>query len=342
MWHMDRIPDHAIVDDAVELAKEESRQSGAAGFVNGVLRTLSRNRPWLRAEFASQIPPWVLVSLPQWLWERWVVRFGEQRATDYAISLNQAPRHCLRMRGGEDIPASEHEATISRSDIVPGAFFSDEVRQIPGSRMQDEASQLIPHLLGPISGRRVWDVCAAPGGKSAILCERCRPSGLVVSSDLRWGRVKRLREALQGQCVEPCLLVADATRPVPFRARFDAVLADVPCSGLGTLRRNPEIKWRFRAGSFPALQQIQSSVLRTVAAVVRSGGLLLYATCSTEPEENEQVVDTFLDAHPDFRLVRPVFPPGIDAWTDERGFVRTFPSTRLWDGFFSALMVRFS
>jgi len=138
------------------------------------------------------------------------------------------------------------------------------------------------------------------------------------------------------------LLAADATKTAPFVASFDAVLADVPCSGLGTLRRNPEIKWRFLAERLCSLNQKQTSVLQSVAEVVRCGGLLLYSTCSTEPEENEQVVDAFLESHHDFRLVQPAFPPGIEAWVDERGLVRTFPSTRLWDSFFAALMVRFS
>lgn len=342
MWHMDRVPDHAIVHDAVELAKRGSTQIGASGFVNGVLRTLSRNRPWQQAEFTSQIPPWVRASLPPWLWERWAGRFGEERAMDYAISLNQPPRHCLRIRRGEGTPNPELGAAISSSDIVPGAYFSDGSLHTPGSSMQDEASQLIAHLLGPILRGHIWDACAAPGGKSAILCDKCGTSGFVVSSDSRWTRVQQVRRALHGQTPAPLLLVADATRAAPFVASFDAVLADVPCSGLGTLRRNPEIKWRFRAERFGSLQQKQTSVLQAVAKVVRGGGLLLYSTCSTEPEENEQVVDAFLESHNDFRLVRPTFPPGIEAWADKRGFVRTFPSTRLWDSFFAALMVRFS
>ena len=136
------------------------------------------------------------------------------------------------------------------------------------------------------------------------------------------------------------LMVADASRPPPFRAPFDAVLADVPCSGLGTLRRNPEIKWHFRPEDFPSLQRTQKQILGSISAIVRPGGRLLYSTCSTESEENEQVIASFLDSHEDFTMIRPTNPPGIEKWICPDGMVRTFPGTRLWDGFFAALLVR--
>jgi len=136
------------------------------------------------------------------------------------------------------------------------------------------------------------------------------------------------------------VIVADASKKPPFRNYFDAVLADVPCSGLGTLRRNPEIKWRFQPESFFSLQRTQIQILQSVSEAVRAGGRLLYSTCSTEPEENEQVVESFLRANPGFALERPSYPPGIEVWIGPDDMVRTFPSTRLWDGFYAALMVR--
>jgi 16S rRNA (cytosine967-C5)-methyltransferase len=137
------------------------------------------------------------------------------------------------------------------------------------------------------------------------------------------------------------LLVADASEAAPFRCSFDAVLADVPCSGLGTLRRNPEIKWHFKPESLLSLQEMQKRIVCAVSQTVRPGGRLLYSTCSTEPEEDEEVIQSFLRAHRDFRLLPPDSPPGIERWTGSDGMVRTFPSTRLWDGFFAALMIRF-
>jgi 16S rRNA (cytosine967-C5)-methyltransferase len=136
------------------------------------------------------------------------------------------------------------------------------------------------------------------------------------------------------------VILADATRPAPFRACFDAGLADVPCSGLGTLRRNPEIKWHFQPETFHQLKKRQLTILHQVSQTIRPGGRLLYSTCSTEPEENEQVIESFLASNPAFRLQQPTSPAGIESWTAPDKLVRTYPSTRGWDGFFAALMVR--
>ncbi len=340
MWQMDRIPDHALVNDAVEIAKREVGR-GIDRYLNGILRHFSRTRPWTRKGFLQQAPAWIRASLPQWLWDRWQSRFGEAMAMEFAQSLNRPPQAAFRLDGNQ-IESLPFEAV--RSDTVPGAAIrtSASSEQDPGVQYQDEGSQLIPYLLGDIEGWRVWDACAAPGGKSAVLSFLCGVSGTVVASDLRLDRARRLGDLrCQGETGSRLVLVADASKPAPFRHAYDAVLADVPCSGLGTLRRNPEIKWSFEPErNFPLLCQSQSQILEAVSSQVRIGGRLLYSTCSTEPEENEQVVEAFLKAHPEFSLERPVSPGGIENWIGEDGMVRTFPTARLWDGFFAALLVR--
>jgi 16S rRNA (cytosine967-C5)-methyltransferase len=193
---------------------------------------------------------------------------------------------------------------------------------------------LIARLLGDVAGWSIWDACAAPGGKSAILKELAGEDGLVVSTDLHLGRARRMRT------VTAEVAVADASQSPPFRRAFDAVIADVPCSGLGTMRRNPEIKWRVQPPKLLELQAVQRRIVECAAAAVRPGGFLLYSTCSTEPEEDDHVVEGFLAANPLFALVRPQAPPGVAGWLDGRGFLRTFPGRRLWDGFFAALMRR--
>ena len=238
---------------------------------------------------------------------------------------------------------------VVESNLVPEAYIKVSNSSAPIAaaqdrntfQFQDEASQLIPYLLEPFQAKRVWDACAAPGGKTAILCKICGMSGQVVASDLRPERVARLaRFSKSTDSLNPDILVADAAKPSPFRSYFDAVLADVPCSGLGTLRRNPEIKWRFQPGELAALQIAQKNILHFVSEAVGVGGRLLYSTCSTEPEENEQVINFFLNTHPGFCLERPTHPTGIAAWTNEDSMVRTYPSKHLWDGFFAALMTR--
>ncbi len=348
MWQMDRIPDHALVHDAVELAKRELG-NGIDRYLNGILRRLGRTRPWTESEFLSAAPLWVQVSLPKWLWDRWVKRYGENCARDFAASLNRPPQAALRMTD-ETKKCEQLPFEAVPSDLVPDAYIrassipeQEDVRNESNLfQLQDEASQLIPYLFGfAETGRRIWDTCAAPGGKSAILGKICGKSGRVIASDVRWERILRLAKLLGGSgTVRADVIVADASKPPPFRECFDAILADVPCSGLGTLRRNPEIKWHFKPEELASRQKVQHLILQNVSEAIRVGGKLLYSTCSTEPEENEQVVESFLRTHHEFCLERPLYPKGIENWTCPDKMVRTFPSARLWDGFFAALMVR--
>jgi 16S rRNA (cytosine967-C5)-methyltransferase len=338
MWQMDRIPDHALVNDAVELSKKLGK--GIDKYLNGILRHLARTRPWARKSFLHKAPQWVRASLPQWLWDRWSQRYGETAAMEFALSLNQQPLPAFRLDAVE-LETLPFEAV--RSDLVPNAAIrtSTLAERDSSYRYQDEASQLIPYLLGSESGWRIWDACAAPGGKTALLSGLCGRDGQVVASDVSKERLASLSFLVEKASMrKPMLLVADVSKPSPFRRAFDAVLADVPCSGLGTLRRNPEIKWQFKPENFALLQKTQNEILESVSGSVRAGGRLLYSTCSTEPEENEQVIESFLRAHPGFILEQPLGPPGIEKWVGEDKIVRTFPGTRLWDGFFAALMVR--
>ncbi|HTY62133.1 MAG TPA: transcription antitermination factor NusB [Acidobacteriota bacterium] len=347
MWKMDRIPEYALVNDAVEIARRELGK-GIEGYINGILRRLTRDHLWEKDECMRRAPRWDQVSLPEWLYKRWAARYGEDVAEDFALSLNKAPQAAMRIFGdyatGEVFPFA-----AVKSDLVPDAFIRADDVKIPSREgigpaafhFQDEASQLIPHLLHPMPGWKIWDACAAPGGKTAILGKICCNSRYIVASDLRYERVARLAQILKDSGIRaPQILVADARQQPPFVDCFDAVLADAPCSGLGTVRRNPEIKWRFRKREFAELQANQTKILHSVSGAVRLGGWLLYSTCSTEPEENEQVIREFLNTHPGFCLQKPIHPPGIEKWVGQDSMVRTYPGNRLWDGFFAALMLR--
>jgi 16S rRNA (cytosine967-C5)-methyltransferase len=344
LWALDRIPDHALVNDAVELAKRELG-TGVSRYVNGLLRGLARLRPWNEKGWLDEAPEYAQCSLPPWLWTRWRKRFGRAAAKEYALTLLSPPRAAFRV-GTEIYKVPESGPPfLNPSDIVPGAFFaSDEAGGNgfpPEAYFQDEASQLIPWLAGPLNpGVRVWDACAAPGGKSAIFAAMPCEGMFLVSSDKSPRRAKHLRGVLSDASAAPLVLAADARIAPPCRSSFDLVCADVPCSGLGTLRRNPEIKWRIRPEDFNGLRETQLQILEGVSMAVRPGGQLLYSTCSTEPEENERVIEDFLETHRDFRLQAPVRPAGIERWTGKDMMVRTFPGRRLWDGFFAALLIR--
>jgi 16S rRNA (cytosine967-C5)-methyltransferase len=347
MCYMDRIPEYALVNDAVELAKKNLGK-GIDGFVNGVLRNLARKQPWKQKALLEQAPEWIRASLPQWLWNRWSARYGQERAMEFALSLNCPPQAAFRfMDSAHEMENSK--PGIAKSALVPGAYMRAVVTEAETAqesvaetiRCQDEASQLIPYLLNPQSGWIMWDACAAPGGKTEILSKAAGTSGCVIASDFKKERARKMRRFLRDAGAGNAhVVVADASQDPPFYQGFDAVLVDVPCSGMGTLRRNPEIKWSFQPDAFSELQQTQANILHHASTSVRVGGRLLYSTCSTEPEENEQVIQSFLTTHGDFSLTKPEFPPGIDNWTSPDGMVRTFPSSYLWDGFFAAMMAR--
>jgi 16S rRNA (cytosine967-C5)-methyltransferase len=170
--------------------------------------------------------------------------------------------------------------------------------------VQDEASQLVPAVVAAVPGERVLDLCASPGGKTIAMAADMNDTGAIVASDVRPRRLTLLHDTVQTSGVRSVSVVRVPTDgPLPFAARFDAVLVDAPCSGLGTVRRDPDIRWRRREDDLPALARDQLDLFARAAEVVRPGGRLIYATCSSEPEENDGVIAAFIEARSDFRLV---------------------------------------
>ncbi len=244
--HLERIPAHAAVTDAVELVKRAHKRS-AAGFVNAILRQVDRDPvAWPSRE--------VELSCPEWLLARWERQFGQETAAGIARAALKQPEAYFRQPEG-------------------GAG------ELP--RMQDIGSQSIVPLLRLAPGQTFLDLCAAPGNKTAQAIE----SGVrAVACDLHFHRIAQMK-SLTGN-----LVVLDGTRPLPFGCAFDRILVDVPCSGTGTLGRNPEIKWRLTPADLEDLPRRQAALLANARAALAPGGLLVYATCSLEAEENEAVV----------------------------------------------------
>jgi 16S rRNA (cytosine967-C5)-methyltransferase len=354
--HLSRIPTSAAVNESVNMVKR-ARRSSAAGLVNAVLRKASMHLDEKAGagivdsvERAS-----VELSHPRWLLERWQAMLGNEEAAQLALANNSPPAaafrlNTLRATAGEVIFDLKSKGVITReSSLVPGAFVveggpSQIVNQAARSGLiyiQDQASQLVSALLGPRGGHRVLDLCAAPGSKSSHIAALAGAEAWVVACDRHPHRLATLRATcgrLGIDSIDP--LVLDATRTLPFAEsapKFDRVLVDAPCSGTGTLRGNPEIKWRLSAGDLIRLVELQLTLLKRGAQTVTPGGRLVYSTCSIEREENEEVVRCFLESDSSFRLSTP--NARLDLITAD-GFVRTFPHRHGCDGFFAAVLER--
>ena len=318
LLYQSRLPAAAVINDAVHLTRRAGKSS-ASGLTNAVLRALSRNRHRLSWPPRDSVVEYfsIVHSHPRWLVERWIGRYGEQ-STERWLEFNNRPatlclavnRHLttrddlakeLALAGVETRPARHAHRGL---EVVEGRALNTDAFAAGRFVVQDEASQLITEIAAPAAGARVLDVCASPGGKTLALSADVGPAGTVTACDVRDQRVRLLSRTLE-RCRVPNATVIriPAEGQLPFaNEAFDLVLVDAPCSGLGTVRRDPDIKWRRAAADLPRFAAAQIDLLRRAADVVKRGGTLLYATCSSEPEENDDVVAAFTHARADFAL----------------------------------------
>jgi 16S rRNA (cytosine967-C5)-methyltransferase len=353
---LDRVPARAAVHETVELARREGLER-ATGFINGILRSLDRDRdrlPWPDPS-SSQAYMENVLSLPAWLSRRWLSELGREEAMALAESFLGPAPFSLRVNtlrlGREEfldrIGSAGHEA-------LPTPFAPEGVilarrgdGPLPGAaegwyQVQDEASMLIARLLEPKGGERILDACAAPGGKTTHIAALTGNRARILALDLH---PKRLELVTEGARRLGCEGIEtrpwDLTLPPTFLdpGSFDRVLVDAPCSGLGVLRRNPELRWRRREADIRELAARQLAILDNVAPLLRPGGRLLYSLCTLTPEETGGVVGRFLDTHPDFAAedLRQCMPPGWEKLFDKSGSLRTLPHRHGgMDAFFAA------
>ncbi len=288
--YLERIPAHAAVHESVEFVK--FRQRAAAGLTNAVLRKVNRT-PVQWPDEATEL------SCPAWLLERWRVHFGPEAARGIAAAALQEPGAYIRIPPGSPVPGELAAEPAS----VPGAYrLSGDPPA--GYRLQDVSSQAIIPLLDLGPGDTYLDLCAAPGNKTLQALETALE--LAVACDISPQRIREIPPI----CPR---VVLDASEPLPFGAKFERIFVDAPCSGTGTLGRNPEIKSRIHESDFERFQKTQLAILLQASSLVTPGGKLLYATCSLEHEENEDVVRNFLDQRTLFCCTREVWRlPGRD------------------------------
>lgn len=350
---LSRIPASAAVNESVNLVAR-ARLSSARSFVNAVLRRATREPNYSpAAEIADPLERIAIDSShPRWLIERWSNAFGVEQAELVARANNEVPHIAIRViksvadenevleklrSDGGELVQSEVAKTAWR---VSGATARlRELSERGEIYIQDEASQLVAEVLDAQSRDRVLDVCAAPGGKTTLIAERAGDTTEVIGMDLSPRRLSTIARTMDLHRLRNIkLMVGNAGEPLPFEAgTFDRVLLDAPCSGTGTLRHNPEIRWRLSNDDIAELAANQKRFLTNAAEVVRPGGLLVYSTCSIELDENEQVVLNFLSLHDQFTQIRPQLNPEL---LTESGAARTWPHRQGTDGFFIAAFKR--
>src|SRR6202140_1573995 len=359
---LSRVPAHAAIFESVELVKA-ARKRSAAPFVNAVLRTIAGGGAKDVLSEIGKSPDSITLAEnaahPVWLVERWTDRYGLEAARQICTYDQTVPDTAIHIHDDQS-SANQADVELSGADVQlsPGRLLSAArhvlAGDVTGTRahqegrvsIQDEASQLVALLAG--RGERILDCCAAPGSKTALLARR-NPRAKVFATELHPHRARLLQNLSRLPHVH--VVAADA-RHLPFSCAFDRILADVPCSGTGTLARNPEIKWRLKAEDLHDLQLRQVAILKSALAQLAIGGRLVYSPCSLEREENEAVVEAALDGTVEFKVAdlkeeleqlrqAGKLSTGLDVASLLTGpYLRTIPGVHPCDGFFAAMIER--
>jgi 16S rRNA (cytosine967-C5)-methyltransferase len=347
---MDRVPDSAAVNEAVNLAKKFGHR-GTVALVNAVLRS------YLRDKSRVYFPSWegdkveniaLFYSFPNWMVESWLNMFGEEETIKLCQAFNEKPKLCCRMNSMKvDHISLEEKLTKSKIKFKSSRFLEnfyhiesrvDLNRFLPLQEglvyLQDESAGFPVLLLAPQPGEIILDLCAAPGGKTTFIAELLKGKGKVLSVDKSWEKIELLRENCRRLSIDSVnFFCADAC---DFQRRpVDRILVDAPCSGLGVLGKNSDSRWRKQKEDLVRLQKLQLQILFNAANLVKKGGVLVYSTCTITPEENDQVIANFLGERGDFKLVDASLH--VDSGVvDQSGFVRTLPHIHKMDGTFAA------
>lgn len=351
--YQERIPASAAVNTTVGLAKENGF-SGLTGFVNGLLRQYIR----LAAQTVDplQMPEnpverlGVLYSYPSWVVEVWLEQLGMAETEQLCEWMNQSPAIDLRVNplrtNIEQVELAMHSSGIlvRRVPHLPQALrligSTGSIQNLPGFNegwwtVQDSSAQLVGHLLNPQPGEVVVDACAAPGGKTTHIAELMGDEGTVWACDRAASRLRKLKEntqRLQLQSIQLC--IGDSRNLSQFKNSADRVLLDVPCSGLGTLHRHADARWRQTTESVQELSVLQGELLAQTSAFVKPSGVLVYATCTLHPLENEGVIQAFLAHHPTWRIDPPTSDSTVAAFMTPEGWIKVWPHRHQMDGFF--------
>ncbi|MBL8148300.1 MAG: 16S rRNA (cytosine(967)-C(5))-methyltransferase RsmB [Blastocatellia bacterium] len=351
--YLSRLPERAVVNESVNIVKATGKSS-ASGFVNAVLRkALQIDSKQLIAKVADPLQRASFEYChPEWLLKKWSEKIGLQAACQLAEANNNNPQTTFRINSliseascvvdqletkglklGSDfieINPNVYKLLSSSSSILTELMLTGAIY------IQDEASMFVASLLQAEPGDTVLDLCSAPGSKTTMIAEQMQNTGKIIAGDIHYFRLKVVDESCTRMGIKIVDTVAlDALKP-PFHqsVRFDKILVDTPCTGTGTLRRNPEIKWRLSSQKIAEMAELQKKILSSIAPYLKPGGRMVYSTCSVETEENEEVVADFLSENQNFSI-----QPATKFRTED-GFMRSWPHTDGIDGFFAAIFVK--
>ena len=360
--YLDRIPVSAAVNTAVDLAKATGAP-WVVGYVNALLRKAAREYPNVALPDLNQNTSTAMAvqkSFPEWIVRRWLDRYGPDNTSLLCDNLNTIPpltvrTNTLRASRSQLMAALDSEA----EQVKPTAFSPDGVTfSNPASpiaalsafkagwfQVQDEAAQLVSLLLDPQPGESVLDACAGLGGKTGHIAQLMKNEGTLVATDANAGKLLRLKAEMQRLGVSIVSTLdhdLELNWPRDQLQGFDRILLDAPCSGLGVMRRNPDIKWRSAKRNLKKYQTRQLRLLEKLAPLAKSGGVMVYAVCSPEPEENEAVVNEFLKNHDEFVIGKESgqLPQQLCSMANAPGVFKTFPHLNQMDGFYAVRLQR--
>ncbi len=358
--YMDRIPVFAAINTSVDIAKKLAGRK-KAGFINAVLRKASTNYTKISLPDSNKNPSKFIsikYSLPLWLSKKWIRVFGFESTQKLGSQINTIPYITIRTNTlktkRQDLlqKLSLKVKSIQKTDYAQeGLSFSSpdvpihELGEFKQGlfQVQDEAAQIITHFLGPKPGEKILDACAGFGGKTGHVAQVMENRGVIVAVDTGEKKLESLKRDMQKLGIDIVMTKAInilKTTIKDFDSYFDRVLIDAPCTGFGVLRRNPDTKWKRSKNDIIRLGAKQKKMLNAAANLVKPGGLLVYAVCSCEKEENENVIDTFLEKRTDFSIDKNFKSDRYEQFITQEGFLKTYPHINSMDGFFAARLMR--
>jgi len=351
---LDRVPDHAVVNEAVEFVKKLQGQK-PADLTNAILRNIIRNKAGIRYPDPEEDLPGYLCayySHPSWMVKRYLARFGRKGTEELLAANNEKPYLTLKINALKTNPQEFNELLNSVNLKFNLGKYLSEFFQLQNLTnitaweyfaqgyfyVQDESAGLACRMLEAKPGMKILDLCAAPGGKTAYIAGLIQDKGEIVALDRYESRLKIMRKNMERLGIH-CVRTKEVNALEYEGDKFDRILADVPCLGSGTLSKKPDIKWKKDLLDLKRINELQYSLLEKASTLIKSEGIVVYSTCSIEPEENGEIVKKFLSNHPEFKLQNAgeIFPPEL---VDENGCVQTLPHVHHMDGAFAAKLIK--